>query len=899
MLNKIFRYQSITGFFLICMLLDFAAGAQHILLDKPVKAGELTLFPDMEDDNAYYYLPDQLKLATGPNGNPQFSFLRYVENVHSEAGEDGEREGTGGGILHAVIELSVSPEQLQEAQNALRRINAGGVIKGPVIYNGGTMTVVSSFASPGGDLSKQVVGIGKAPVIDGQKAAISMELTKKGAKILWESLHTSTPDMSFSFEMELEGYRSPQKAIIEADFEKIYNHKAFQLGASGSYNNIVFGGEIDLAFDELRNNGAIKITNMGADSIMERLIETAYNKLTNLMFDPIGGTGNPVLQDLVKRAAGQKSPMERATDLYKLNKGSASTPAKSSATKKTSMLWEFPGLNDNLLLAYSGKLFDPEFYYTSAVPTLQDHWQPKSIKETFIESMNLLTHVPKSDIEICLKLLADNKYCSMGELVKSENENSKKAYPVELYQTYLLSDSEKAMYKDIINGNKEPDNEYKLLINERIVELVYAQDFLNEAQKAYILNIAEPDPAKSWGITQSLAYGAWVIQHGNPHPASEQGKKWLNEIARLGKQEPITKQDDSQAKKEDDKNPVDTLLKDPANFIDEKLLEGISPEEKKEGGNTSNTQSSNKTPATTTAAKSQDTGKNAENKSKTTTAAKKNDKTTVVKKDGKKSDFKLAVMASFQLKKIKQKGNFKINLNKYTTDKLVLRFDENIGKIDCDECFYQVNLDDPLYKQREIVAMVDGFNATDFGKYINYVSLKMKKVHQSGDVTYDEVRIDRDNFVRTANNFKVLYGWKGDNDRSHWLDYEYQTRWSFFGGNEVDGEWKTADANAINLTPPYLRKTIELEADPDMLKDKNVRSIDVKLYYKMGDKDEVKQVTLMPSRDQYSAQLDIMLPKGAFSYDYEITWRITGNKTATSGRQTTSEQILFVDEVEM
>lgn len=893
-------YQRIAGLFLICMLLGFAAGAQHILLDKPVKAGELTLFPDMEDGNAYYYLPDQLKLATDPNGKPQFSFLRYVENVRSAAGEEEEREGTGGGILHAVIELSVSPEQLQEAQNELRRVNAGGTIKGPVMYNGGTMAVVSSFVNTEGDLSKQVVGIGKAPLIDGQKAAISMELTKKGAKILWESLHTSTPDMSFSFEMELEGYRSPQKAMIEADFEKIYSHHAFQMGASGNYNNIVFGGEIDLAFDELRNNGAIKITNMGADSSMEKLIETAYNKLTTLMFDPIGGTGNPVLQDLVKKATGQKSPMERATELYKQNKGGSKAPAsKSSAKKKTSMLWQYPGLNDNMLLAYSGNYYPSMF--TSATLFPQAGWQPKPIKETFVECMKLLTHVPKPDMETCLKLVADDKYCSMGELVKSENANSNKAYPVEFYQTYLLSESEKVIYSDIINGKKEPDEEYKQLIRERVVELVYAQDFLNEAQKTYILNEAEPDPAKNWGITQSLTYGAWVTQHGNPHPASAQGKKWLNEIAELGKSATVKTQDDSPVKQGDTK-PDDAQKKDPATLLAEDLLKDSPSAEKgtdkKEDTKTGDTPKDKK-PATATATKSQDTKEKKNDKQKTTSAAKKNEKKTSAKKDGKKSDFKLAVMASYQFKKIKQKGNFKINLNKYTTDKLVLRFDENIGKIDCDECFYQVNLDDPLYKQREIVAMVDGFNATDFGKYINYVSLKMKKVHQSGDVTYDEVRIDRDNFVRTANNFKVLYGWKGDNDRSDWLDYEYQAQWSFFGGNEVDGEWKEADANAINLTPPYLRKTIELEADPDLLKDKNVRSIDVKLYYKIGDRDEVKQVTLMPSRDQYSAQQDIMVPQGYLNYDYEITWRMTGNKTVTSGRQTTSEQILFVDEVEM
>ena len=33
-----------------------------------------------------------------------------------------------------------------------------------------------------------------------------MQLTKLGAKILWESFQTPTPDISFSFEMDVTGF---------------------------------------------------------------------------------------------------------------------------------------------------------------------------------------------------------------------------------------------------------------------------------------------------------------------------------------------------------------------------------------------------------------------------------------------------------------------------------------------------------------------------------------------------------------------------------------------------------------------------------------------------------------------------------------------------------------------
>ena len=95
-----------------------------------------------------------------------------------------------------------------------------------------------------------------------------------------------------------------------------------------------------------------------------------------------------------------------------------------------------------------------------------------------------------------------------------------------------------------------------------------------------------------------------------------------------------------------------------------------------------------------------------------------------------------AVLASFEMKSVRQRGIFKIDLNKYTTDNLTLRFDENVGDMRSlmkeGEHFRQVNLDDPLYKQRELVVFVDGMNAKDFGDYINFATVQMRKKHQAG-----------------------------------------------------------------------------------------------------------------------------------------------------------------------
>ncbi|HYQ88223.1 MAG TPA: hypothetical protein VEU09_01190, partial [Candidatus Binatia bacterium] len=107
------RVRWVLGLFCLVVALGSMAGpasAQQILIDKPVRAGELTVFPDLNDPMSYYYVNDKPHLSLDANGKPQFSFLRYVENVRSGADQAEAQEGEGGGIVHAVVALSITPE---------------------------------------------------------------------------------------------------------------------------------------------------------------------------------------------------------------------------------------------------------------------------------------------------------------------------------------------------------------------------------------------------------------------------------------------------------------------------------------------------------------------------------------------------------------------------------------------------------------------------------------------------------------------------------------------------------------------------------------------------------------------------------------------------------------------
>jgi hypothetical protein len=673
MKNKIKTFLALMGCWFL-LLSTHTLWAQQILIDEPTQAGELILFPDIKDGNRYYFVSDKPRIALQESGTPQFSFLNYVKNA--------EEGAQGGGIVHAVIELSVTENQLQEARQELRRINPEGEIAGPVMWKGGTIALVSSFATAGGELTEQVIGLGKAPVLDGEKAAISVQLTQKGAEILWQSFQTTTPDMSVSFEMELQGFRAPKNAVIEANFDQIYEHKSFNSAVATPF----LAAEINTAYDDLRRSGAIKVTNLGADEQMEALITTAYNKLTEIMFEPLGGTGTPNLQQLTGTGGQGGSMLDRAT-----------------------------------------------------------------------------------------KMLADVRNEARQENARIRQENRNEVERVRVG-------------------------------NERIAQQ-------NQQAQA---NASNAESGSDNGVTASADT---TINGGRPLPRSQQPP------IRPGKAQMQVK---------------------PTDQPGEVVLENLEP----------NLQEEVETP-------------------------------------------KLAIMASFQIKKVRNQGNFRIDLNKSTVDVITLRFDENFGEFTakCSSCFHQVNLDDPLYKQREITAFVDGMNAEDFGEYINYVAVTMTKNHEGGDITHDELNINRNNFNQEGNNFKLLYGWKNDQNRNDWMNYQYKTVWSFFGGHTIETEPQVSNTGALNLAPPFQRKSVKLEADPELLASSGVRLVNVKIHYQLAGKEFSKQLTLNTKQEPVAGAIEFMLPKGETDYDYEIEWRLAGNQVITSGRQHTSLDYLLVDEL--
>jgi hypothetical protein len=262
------------------------AGAQQISMDQGVRAGELWCFPLASDPRQWVYLPHAAVLATNDAGKPQFSFLRYVANDASAApGAATITAARGGGILHFLVKLETPEASRDAAQEFLRKSRKDDAIelRGPIIFSEGRFTLISSILSREGRTARTIMATGRAPVLEGNRLALSFDLEPEQATLLLESFKMTTPDVSLVFDMTFAGLADAYNARLTVDWSEVRKSEAFSAGGS-----IYFvGADVESTIDKLRRDNAIRLTTAGSDATMEGLLSTVYAKLLDLLFKPV------------------------------------------------------------------------------------------------------------------------------------------------------------------------------------------------------------------------------------------------------------------------------------------------------------------------------------------------------------------------------------------------------------------------------------------------------------------------------------------------------------------------------------------------------------------------------------------------------------------------------------
>ncbi|HSL17298.1 MAG TPA: hypothetical protein VLB51_05265 [Methylomirabilota bacterium] len=312
---------------LACLVLLVAvpAGAQEVLLDRSLTAAGVTLFAALDTPGSWYYLPDQPRIATDDEGRPEFSLVKYASAAEATGGgSHGITAARGGGVLHFLAAYGVSEARLARARSALAEMEGheDDRILGPIQFRAGSFALVSTAAAADGGMARRVTGTGRAPLLEGGKVAVSVGLTPEGATFLGRSLEMESPDISLAFSMEMEGYREPYEAELVVDWDKVWSHQEIEARAK-----IYFvGAEVDMLIDDLATTGAIRVEAKGESGSMEKLLDAAYAKVTDMLFDQAApGEAEREVGDDLGNVVGRvlRSARRSTVDLfagYKLSK---------------------------------------------------------------------------------------------------------------------------------------------------------------------------------------------------------------------------------------------------------------------------------------------------------------------------------------------------------------------------------------------------------------------------------------------------------------------------------------------------------------------------------------------------------------------------------------------------
>ncbi len=778
-------YQKCFAFWLFLSLALAAFGAgrgecQEIMLDKVVKCGDLICFPTYDDNSTYYYLPDHPRVAK-KNGRPQFSFLKYARI--KESGKAGINRAEGGGILHFLVEYGVTPGRIAKAEAALKQKDKKAKIAGPVMYRKANFALVTTFNKENREFTK-IATIGKAPVLEGQKAAVSIGLTREGAEVLWESFKTSTPDISIVIEAEYDGIQNPYDATLTVDWSKVSMNHHIQAGGTYKW----FGADVDILLKELRQQGAVTVVVKGKDQDMDAVWKAAEEFLRKKMFRE-----EPIDKTLCKEVTKGKFPsLQKALSLSRRS----AALEQDLPLHATIHLNRYPEIMAALRALAAEILGIPE----ASAYTFKDVHGPGVL------------HLRRQEYEECAALL---------------NEVRKGGYK--------YSDCKKALdcYKSIRKEGELSD------VNEKNIKKA-----IRLLKKK--LHAAKPAAGSPQDESQSIADAALqaALSVATPSGEEETGK-------------PASISSGPKAKHH-------THRTRHAGAVHKPHHRRHKPGHGKRGGKRKH-------------------GRGAGVKSSHPTSG------------------PIGLMVSYRLRRIKRSGKYVLNMKRYTTASRHTVMSENIGDLysrygNDPKVFRAVLIDDPVYKQREILITLDGQDAETFRKHVNFVTVQMRKVHESGEITRDEIAITPDNFNSKANLYEFVYGYKGDTDRDAWLNYEARDIWSFGGGITVEHPWTKHSEAILAVASPVRYRTISIEADGNRLAKAGVRHGVIELYSTINGKELKEEVSIRNSGPAPMKMVDIPV-EGEEAPEYSITWYLNDGSRIQGERQRLKGDILYWDTV--
>ena len=311
-----------------------------LLLDssRTLTVDGITVFPDHEDKQQFWYLPGPVQLARRSADNrAAFTCIKYrrsaVETVK------------GGGFLTLETNLRLTPDLERKILSKLSSISKGKPRLTAVQFDTGTVQCIAlNLQGPGGtkvqpgaqpgtfNAVEEILGASVPSMQGDMSAAFSLTLSQEGATLVERSFKQRTTPIGVLYDLKFTGLRPALQVKITADFKRIYQH--FSASLSGQYYFVKVG--IEAAFEKLVQDGAIKIEVLDFSSAPDRAakekeaIDLFKQNLLPQWFEPTLTPGELMGTPTTDNPTSTSTPTPTSTSTPTPETPPAETPTPSS-----------------------------------------------------------------------------------------------------------------------------------------------------------------------------------------------------------------------------------------------------------------------------------------------------------------------------------------------------------------------------------------------------------------------------------------------------------------------------------------------------------------------------------------------------------------------------------------
>jgi tetratricopeptide (TPR) repeat protein len=726
------RYEKIAFVFILlfsCMLLLEA----EVSLEEVIQAGRFVFYRDHADPHKYYYVPDEPRLATKRDGTPEFTFIKY-----SKTGGD-----IKGGVVHFLVTWGLRASEILTAESSLQMLDPEAKVVGPVPFKAGTFKIISATAGEGGLFNVKICGEGNAPIMPGQKGAVSIALTQEGASLLWESFKNPTSDISVMFMLKYNGITPAYEAKLKVDWDKVYTHQDVSVSAGATVSAIKMQADLKAIFDDLKQKGAIQLEVTGESKNMEKLLEVTYGHLTKLMCNTSIKTDEQIKKSKTTSTKRKRRRRRRiaANELPSILSYSESSFSLGALVDKFNPFQAhrklFAGLGSPWALGEMSVGQDQQ----------QSNEKVQKAEKLKDEGDNLKASGEYSKaigkyLESYMNSLDPEIQGLIAEVYDKHLQDAGNAF--DYYKKYL----DEGKRKNVFKGREDRQNS----IQERIKRL---EESVEHFKKGVELtkNKSYGDALIEFENSQQIAPYYWNLEYtgiclenlDQKDSSLENYRKLLEYIKKYPEQ--FTEIDIEQRIKRKIESLESGGSSQPRPGVQtDNVREGQNADKgsqanKQDKGKTSQEKKQeNKSDAAKGQAKEE--GKKGASSSGTPSqpqsgtqrrSSRRTSRTrpTISKKKPEvKPPFNLKV--SYTFKRVKMSGHYEVDLRHRIREERIMVMSGNIGGLyqqyGEDKSFFStVSLDDPTFQERTIEVILDGQNFEDFKNYINSVSVILKK----------------------------------------------------------------------------------------------------------------------------------------------------------------------------